>query len=69
MRRSGLNGGRGDDPGQLHIEWDKPADKGQVAIESPLPAPAPPPGQRLKWDFKTTFPEPMREAIDAGVRR
>jgi hypothetical protein len=68
VRRSGRNGGREDDPGQLHIEWDKPADKGQVTIESPLPASGPrPPVQRLKWDFKTTFPEPMPEAIDAGV--
>jgi hypothetical protein len=68
VRRSGRGGGRGDDPGQLHIEWDKPADRGQAATESPLPAAGLPRlVKRPPWDFKTTFPEPMPEAIDAGV--
>jgi hypothetical protein len=68
MRQSGRGRGRGDDPGQLHIEWGKPAEKGQAAIESPLPAASLPRLiKRPPWDFKTTFPEPMPEAIDAGV--
>jgi hypothetical protein len=78
MRRTRQYGGRGDDPGQLQIEWT--AGGGRVATTPPLPASVPatvsidtpetdqsPLVQRLPWDFKSTFPQPMPAAIDAGV--
>jgi hypothetical protein len=68
MKRTRRHGGRGDDPGQLQIEWNTAPDSGQSRIEAPLPAPvAPPLVQYLPWDFKTMFPMPTPEAIDAGV--
>lgn len=80
MKRTGRHGGRGDNPGQLQIEWSTGAGGGPVVTTSPLPVPspatnnddeshaAPPPlVQRLRWDFQSTFPQPTPEAIDAGV--
>jgi hypothetical protein len=29
--------------------------------------PLPPPVQRLPWDFKTTFPQPTDDVVDAGL--
>ncbi len=55
-------------PGQLQIEWSNASKPATVRVTSPLPAPdAAPLVQRLKWDFKTTFPQPTDEALDAGI--
>ena len=80
MKRTGRNGGRGDDPGQLRIEWSTVAGTGPVTATPPLPASGPatysirapdmavsPLVQCLPWDFQSTFPQPTPEAIDAGV--
>jgi hypothetical protein len=79
MRRAGQNGGRGNDPGQLRIEWST------VTGERPVTATPPPtisgsqtnvsvdyPAvqplvQRLPWNFETTFPEALPRAIEAGI--
>jgi hypothetical protein len=79
MRRAGRNGGRGEDPGQLRIEWS--AVTGQrpltvtppptisrsqtnVGVEHPAVQPL---VQCLPWDFETTFPEALPQAIEAGI--
>jgi len=80
MKGTGRNGGRGDDPGQLRIEWSTVTGRGPVTATPPLPASGPatdtisapdtgvsPLVQRLPWDFQSTFPQPTPEAIDAGV--
>jgi hypothetical protein len=67
MRHTRKPGGRGDDAGQLQIEWFAPPIGGVGVGTSPLPAPVPPLVQRLPWDFVTTFPQPTPEAIDAGI--
>ena len=60
-----------DVPGQLQIDWTASTLPATVpAIEAPArekPDPAPALVQRLKWDFRTTFPQPTQEALDAGV--
>jgi hypothetical protein len=78
MKRRGRNGGRGYDPGQLHIEWSTTGSE-PVSTTSPLPASSPvadttaapdapsPLIQYLPWDFKMTFPRPTARAIKAGV--
>jgi hypothetical protein len=58
--------GRGDVPGQLQIDWRSLV----PSVENPrMPADSAvaPLVQRLKWDFGTSFPQPMPEAIDAGI--
>ncbi len=66
-------GGRGFDPHQLQIDWN-----GGPASPPPLKAerdrPAIPPSVssdglilKLKWDFRTSFPEPTEQAIEAGT--
>lgn len=67
MRR-GKRSGRGDAPGQFHIDWVRPSETALLPPDS-LPAVfvQPPLVQYLKWDFATTFPQPTPEAIDAGV--
>jgi hypothetical protein len=80
MRRTQRRTGRGEDPGQLQIEWNRIAGGGRVVTTSPLPASVPATDnvgtsdtalpslvQRLPWDFQSTFPQPTPEAIDAGV--
>jgi hypothetical protein len=67
---------RGFDIGQLRIDWPTP---GTVQATSPAgpsdPRPATAgagataaasPALRLRWDFRTRFPQPTDEAIDAG---
>ena len=70
MRR-GKRPGRGEVPGQLHINWSRPPEVELVkAGSTPLvsvPAPLAPMVQYLKWDFTSSFPEPTPEAIQAGV--
>jgi hypothetical protein len=62
-----------DAPGQLLIDWSsegtakKPADVEEVKSPPPSRQEVPPLVQRLPWDFKTTFPEPLEEAIESGV--
>jgi len=54
----------------MTIDWT--ASTPPVAVE-PKPEPAKPPlpapalVQRLKWDFRRTFPAPTPEALDAGI--
>jgi hypothetical protein len=67
MRRTRGNGGRDDVPGQLRIDWTAASDPSARKSDSPLPArDAPRPALTLPWDFKTAFPRPTDEAIDAG---
>jgi hypothetical protein len=67
MGRNRRWGGRGDDPGQLQIEWGKVPPERAVTTPPPLPVSQPPLVQYLPWDFQSTFPQPTPEAIDAGV--
>src|SRR5271169_4341781 len=71
MNRRGSGGGRADDPNQLGLSWsDASSASGQSAS-----AVAPPPAttaeqslvQRLRWDFRESFPQPLPEAIEAGI--
>jgi hypothetical protein len=67
------------DPHQLQIDWSPqqiaaaaPSPTQSVPSQAADPAPlqpvaAPPLVQRLQWDFRTSFPEPTQEAIDAGL--
>jgi len=68
----------GKDPNQLHIDWTGNARPPTPAVPPPeesAPAEARtgiaddslPFDQHLPWDFKTTFPEPLPEAIEAGI--
>ena len=64
---------RRDDPNQTLIDWENPqapAVAAQPVFPDPIEliarAPAPP-VQYPPWDFKTTFPRPSEEALDAGV--
>ncbi len=57
---------RRDNPHQLLIEWQTPPAKPAVT-RVPTAGNQSPLTLRLKWDFKTTFPQPTDEAIDAGV--
>jgi hypothetical protein len=67
--------GRGFDPQQLQINWSgEPASPTRKArTEGPaIPPPSVPANGltlRLKWDFRTTFPEPTEQAIEAGAIR
>lgn len=72
MKRQTKRGPAGDLPGQLQMDWSDAAPPATVAPVSERPAAAiqdasPAPVQRLKWDFRTTFPQPAAEALDAGV--
>jgi hypothetical protein len=58
--------GRGDAPGQLQIEW-RSLVPSTAKQRSPTDSAVAPLVQRLKWDFVTNFPEPISEAIDAGI--
>ena len=72
-------GGGESDSRQLLIDWShSPSVKSDEttpavpAADAVSPEPVPhdtPPAlvQVLKWDFRTTFPEPTQEAIDAGI--
>jgi hypothetical protein len=68
MKRVRGHGGRGDIPGQFQIDWSGVGKPAAVFDTSPLPAPdSAPLVQRLKWDFKITFPQPTQEALDGGI--
>lgn len=63
---------RKDDPNQTHIDWGNPLVPAVAARNFPDPiklVSETPPAlvQRLRWDFKTSFPHPTEEAIEAGV--
>jgi len=66
-------GGTGFDPQQLQIDWSSgPASPPpQARTEGPaIPPPSVPANGltlKLKWDFRTSFPEPTEEAIEAGT--
>ena len=69
-RRS--RGGAGFDPQQFQIDWSGgPASPPQARTEGPaIPPPSVPANGltlKLKWDFRTSFPEPTEEAIEAGT--
>jgi hypothetical protein len=80
-KRPGLNTGH--DPHQMQINWSpaaeipSPASHPSSATSAPAEAAeksaepsvgtTPPLVQRLPWDFRTTFPSPIPQAIDAGV--
>ncbi len=65
-RRSSRNSG--DTSGQLQINWNAPAESASAAAAELSPASVPvEPVQWLPWDFRDTFPQPMPEAIDAGL--
>jgi hypothetical protein len=79
MKRTGRNGGRGDYPGQFHIEWSAVTDqrpvtatppptnsRSEINVSDDRPA-VQPLVQYLPWDFETTFPEPLPQAIEAGI--
>lgn len=67
MRRLRGSGGRDDVPGQLRIDWIAVSEPPTAYADSLLPAgDAPRPALTLPWDFKTTFPIPTEEAVDAG---
>jgi hypothetical protein len=67
-------GGRGFDPQQFQIDWSSgnaSPPESQARTEGPA---IEPPSVRangltlkLKWDFRTSFPEPTEEAIEAGT--
>jgi len=63
---------RRDDPNQTQIDWGNPQAPAASASSSfpdpvKLAAEAPPPLiERLPWDFATTFPQPIEQAIEAG---
>jgi hypothetical protein len=65
--------GRGFDPQQLQIDWSgKPASPTRKARTERTAAPPPSvPANgltlKLKWDFRTSFPEPTELAIEAGA--
>ena len=67
MSGRGSRGGGSDDPNQLRISWGDdsrgPRQRTPV-VESP---PQEPLVQRLRWDFRESFPQPLPEAIDAGI--
>lgn len=74
--RGQRRGWRGTIPGQLEIPWGEAGTQGETLTISPLPSPpvvsppAPPPlVQVLPWDFQTTFPPPLKEAVDNGLIR
>jgi hypothetical protein len=67
MGRSRRWSGRGDNPGQLQIDWSKDTVGGPVTAQPPSPVSTPPLVQYLPWDFQSTFPQPTPEAIDAGI--
>ena len=62
------------DPRQLPIDWaaavtptaSTPATKPTPVPTDPTPVPAPL-VERLPWDFATTFPPPLPEAVDGGT--
>ena len=68
---------RGGDGNQLQLEWDaaRPAQTAERPREESQPAdprpatvePGAAPVLRLRWDFRTRFPHPTHEAIDAGL--
>lgn len=70
-RRSSGSGGT-DDPNQLRISWRdevSPASRQNASAVAEPPASSPEQSlvQRLRWDFRESFPEPLPEAIDAGI--
>jgi hypothetical protein len=71
MNRRGSANGGANDPNQLRIGWGEgPSASGQSASAvAPPPASEPEQSlvQRLRWDFRESFPEPLPEAIDAGI--
>ena len=79
-RSTRSRGTGGKDPNQLHIDWtasnagpQSPTVPPQVSASIPPKAPTGiaddslPFDQHLPWDFKTTFPQPSPEAIEAGI--
>lgn len=66
-------GGRGFDPQQLQIDWSggSASPSSQARTERPAGTPPSVPANgltlKLKWDFRTSFPEPTEQAIEAGT--
>jgi hypothetical protein len=69
---------RGFDIGQLRIEWPMrgqerignptgPNDEPPAVVAEPEAKTASVPALRLRWDFRTRFPQPTPEAVDAGL--
>jgi len=66
-------GGKGFDPQQLQIDWSggpasptrKPRTEGPAIVPPSVPANGL--TLKLKWDFRTNFPEPTEQAIEAGT--
>jgi hypothetical protein len=66
-----------DDPNQLRIDWTGADTASEPVTTTPLASASAgqlidryevaPLVQRLPWDFKTSFPQPLDEAIDNGV--
>jgi len=65
--------GRGFDPQQLRIDWSgepaSPTRKARTERTAIVPPSVPANGLtlKLKWDFRTRFPEPTEQAIEAGA--
>lgn len=59
------------DPDQLQIVWTRPpaemASRPVPAVPNVRPDGPRPLVQRLRWDFRSSFPEPTPEAIEAGI--
>jgi hypothetical protein len=66
-------GGKGFDPQQLQIEWSggaaspPPSARTERTATPPPSVPANGLTLKLNWDFRTTFPEPTEQAIEAGT--
>jgi hypothetical protein len=60
----------GFDPQQHQIDWSDPKPSAPTNAAEPVrPAASPPLALTLKWDFRTSFPEPTEQALAAGVIR
>ncbi len=73
MTRRG-HSGRSFDPQQFQIDWSRAnASPPESRARTEGPAIQPPSVRadgltlRLKWDFRTTFPEPTEQAIEVGT--
>ncbi len=66
-------GGRGFDVQQFQIDWKggtASPPQSQARTEGPAITPSVPANEltlRLKWNFRTSFPEPTEQAIEAGT--
>jgi hypothetical protein len=71
MKRRGSEGSGSGDSSQLRIEWGDPSPPSGNATSAVAEPPADEAEQslvqRLRWDFRESFPEPLPEAIDTGI--